>query len=406
MEGRITFEREALYAEVWTDPISTVSKRYGLSDNGLRKICKRLGVPMPPLGYWARIRSGQRIARPKLPRHDGPTTFESYPDAHSYYHGLDPSHIDTIRDIDQDESEPARLVVPTADGMYRHRLIRAIAKKLESVDRQIAEEAKPRKRTEIWEPNWDRVTYEVMKPGGLIDVGGEYVAVIVTPAQRMRALAIADAFLIAVEERGFEVKLEDGKTTLSCKDVSVIFRMSEMAAKVREGYTNETWDAFGRLRIILRSGYHSPGPMEMKIRDEPDSPIEDQLNSLLIRLRRAVLGHEDRANALKVAQKRAEQERVEAERRRWHEDVATGAAQREVSKIQAVFSEADQWDLMERRRRYLDHIEHSARDRGIVVDQGTPVGEWLAWARSACLMWDPVDVRLKQLQEESHEQRF
>lgn len=51
MADTITFEREALYAEVWTDPVSTVSKRYRLSDNGLRKICKKLGVPLPPIGY-------------------------------------------------------------------------------------------------------------------------------------------------------------------------------------------------------------------------------------------------------------------------------------------------------------------------------------------------------------------
>lgn len=41
-------EREALYDEIWTDPVITVAKRYGISDNGLRKHCKRLGIPLPP----------------------------------------------------------------------------------------------------------------------------------------------------------------------------------------------------------------------------------------------------------------------------------------------------------------------------------------------------------------------
>jgi len=44
-------EREALYNEFWTDPVTTVAKRYGMSDNGLRKHLKRLGIPLPPLGY-------------------------------------------------------------------------------------------------------------------------------------------------------------------------------------------------------------------------------------------------------------------------------------------------------------------------------------------------------------------
>jgi hypothetical protein len=34
--------REALYEEVWTDAVTVVAPRYGLSDVGLVKICKRI----------------------------------------------------------------------------------------------------------------------------------------------------------------------------------------------------------------------------------------------------------------------------------------------------------------------------------------------------------------------------
>ena len=64
-------EREALYNEVWSEPMTTVSKRYGMSDNGLRKHCKTLGIPLPPLGYWARIKAGQKVPRTDLPKVTG-----------------------------------------------------------------------------------------------------------------------------------------------------------------------------------------------------------------------------------------------------------------------------------------------------------------------------------------------
>ena len=64
-------EREALYNEVWSEPMTTVSKRYGMSDNGLRKHCKTLGIPLPPLGYWARIKAGQQVPRTDLPKVTG-----------------------------------------------------------------------------------------------------------------------------------------------------------------------------------------------------------------------------------------------------------------------------------------------------------------------------------------------
>ena len=59
--------REALYEEVWTDAVTVVAPRYGLSDVGLVKICKKLGIPVPPRGYWAKLKAGRptrRRARP------------------------------------------------------------------------------------------------------------------------------------------------------------------------------------------------------------------------------------------------------------------------------------------------------------------------------------------------------
>lgn len=69
------FERIKLYEEVWSDPVVAVAKRYGISDVGLRKICKRLGVPMPPAGHWAKVKAGRSMKRPSLPPHKGETSY-------------------------------------------------------------------------------------------------------------------------------------------------------------------------------------------------------------------------------------------------------------------------------------------------------------------------------------------
>src|SRR4051812_9545473 len=72
----VVFEREALYKEVWSEPVRTVATRYELSDVGLRKICQRLGVPLPPLGYWARVAAGKQPRVTALsPKHDGQTRY-------------------------------------------------------------------------------------------------------------------------------------------------------------------------------------------------------------------------------------------------------------------------------------------------------------------------------------------
>ena len=61
----IRLSREELYRQVWEEPITKLAKRYGLSDVGLAKTCRRHKIPKPERGYWAKRASGK--AMPKLP---------------------------------------------------------------------------------------------------------------------------------------------------------------------------------------------------------------------------------------------------------------------------------------------------------------------------------------------------
>jgi hypothetical protein len=44
--------REELYEQVWSEPMRTLAPKYGLSDVGLAKICRKQRVPRPGRGYW------------------------------------------------------------------------------------------------------------------------------------------------------------------------------------------------------------------------------------------------------------------------------------------------------------------------------------------------------------------
>lgn len=62
----ITLHRDALYKEVWETPMRQLAKRYDLSDVGLAKICKKMNIPTPPRGYWAKRASGQAVQKAPL----------------------------------------------------------------------------------------------------------------------------------------------------------------------------------------------------------------------------------------------------------------------------------------------------------------------------------------------------
>jgi hypothetical protein len=66
-EDRVTLQRERLYKEVWQTPILQLAKKYGMSDVGLAKVCKRMDIPLPPRGYWAKQAYGHGVDKKPLP---------------------------------------------------------------------------------------------------------------------------------------------------------------------------------------------------------------------------------------------------------------------------------------------------------------------------------------------------
>ena len=66
-ESKIRLNREELFERVWSKPVDTLAKEWGLSGPGLKKICRRLAIPVPPRGYWAKLKAGKTVRQPKLP---------------------------------------------------------------------------------------------------------------------------------------------------------------------------------------------------------------------------------------------------------------------------------------------------------------------------------------------------
>ena len=60
--------RLELYQEVWSKSLLQLSKKYSMSDRGLAKLCKRHKIPTPPRGYWAKVESGVKAHKTKLPK--------------------------------------------------------------------------------------------------------------------------------------------------------------------------------------------------------------------------------------------------------------------------------------------------------------------------------------------------
>ena len=48
------FSRQEFYELVWSKPMTHLAKEFVISDVALHKICRKHGIPNPPLGWWAK----------------------------------------------------------------------------------------------------------------------------------------------------------------------------------------------------------------------------------------------------------------------------------------------------------------------------------------------------------------
>ena len=62
------WNRVELYGEVWDRPLVKLAREYGISDVRIGKVCRRLKIPLPGRGYWAKRTVG--CAADPLPLQD------------------------------------------------------------------------------------------------------------------------------------------------------------------------------------------------------------------------------------------------------------------------------------------------------------------------------------------------
>jgi hypothetical protein len=60
-------KRTELYEKAWSTPMRKLAAEFGLSDVGLAKICRKNGIPVPGIGYWRLVETGNAPERKPLP---------------------------------------------------------------------------------------------------------------------------------------------------------------------------------------------------------------------------------------------------------------------------------------------------------------------------------------------------
>jgi len=195
----ITLTRQELYDMVWSEPMSSLAKNFGISDVALAKRCRVVDVPIPYRGYWARKAAGQKPAQTPLPKYRRSTAANKNQETPSRPAPPQPKEI--VRDgpepIFSFEARPPRPEPPAPAAMSPEHAALAAQLQTTRADLRSAHAAIGRTALNL---KARRVKDFDWKSG---DRSGPIVRVTVSQASTHRALRIADAVLRAAESLGW-----------------------------------------------------------------------------------------------------------------------------------------------------------------------------------------------------------
>jgi hypothetical protein len=367
--GDIRITRDELFEQVWSKPLTTLAAGYGISDVGLRKISKKLKIPLPGRGFWQRIGKGRRVKKPPLPQFKGTSEYILRA-SNAPPENLE-VEVEAQRLIRAEKTERGRVVVRRSPEDL-HPLAEKTLKSLRSAKPGIEGLVKPR-------------------AAGCLDIH-------VSQESEERAVLIMDALVTACEERGFRVTAGSGEkrlTTVSVTGEEMVIRLSESYRRKERELTPRELKRQEREPWLYRTeyAYHPTGELTLTIDNagygvqsnwsDGKRKIEDRLGSFIVGLIKAA--HE----RIETRLRREREEREREERRRIREEKARRYNE-EKERFQALGQEVDSWHRSQRLRVYIEAVHRDALKRHGAIDPDSEAGRWIAWATSHADRLDPL----------------
>lgn len=391
--------RHQLYEQVWSKPMTQLSKEYGLSDVGLAKICRKHGIPLPERGHWAKIQAGYKVVKKALPRKDyNPDIeiLEKPPITEAVIQAklaVKEKQTKTINDLGE-VHVPTRLDSP-------HRLTKKTQKYFEDIAKKVARNAKIKDWSKIdWSdraPSADNGRYQCWPEDGY--------HLKVSMISLHRALCFLDALVKKLEKLGFKIEDDVVKKQYGREQKMEAVKDGErISFKLAEGYkqsylTGEalalakkenSW-ASGLQRTpsgIFTFTLNGKERWNEKRYIDGAKKLEDHLPAIVAEFINRI-DEEKQARAQKIQD---EINRRERERLRAIEQKRKEARQRQYSEVLQESEQIKQFDQLEL---YLNTLEAAYIEQHGQLDAN--VQTWFDLVRSTAKAKHPVTSRLEYL---------
>ncbi|MBQ6466606.1 MAG: hypothetical protein IJJ61_01570 [Clostridia bacterium] len=374
------YERNVLYEEVWEEPCTKVSAKYGVSDVMIHKVCKSLDIPVPPRGYWAKKAAGQKVKKTPLSKHTGKDVIigsKIMSAEEKAINNVADKSLSFLTDEERDELIEIAMNMSVADE----------SKKLHTVLRS------HKAKYKAWKVNHPRDDYATLKKDRYrrIPDGEPELWIGVSESILPRIYLILDALYNAVESLGGGI---NDDLSMTIRDEKVYFYITESQTSTDHVMTakeTKEWEEYQRRKAsysyawkpnIRKYDYIPTGKLTFNVpqcglfRDSENKCIENRVGEILLAL------YAESEVVKKYRLEREEAERKAEEERKRKEQIRERYND-EIDRFEALENEATDYNLATMIRNYISAVESKSE-----IDEQTK--EWVKWAKAKADWIDPT----------------
>lgn len=352
-----TLTRNELYDLVWSVPLLTLSRKYAISDVGLRKICVRMEIPLPKAGHWQKLKFNKKTNQPKLSaNYNGDKEVSlSLRTEEMKNITATPSASKILQQQIEQEMKPA-LSVP---------------EKLSNPDKLIVTARESLNRKDRYEHN------------GMVSCERGELDIRVARPNIPRALRFMDTLIKALRKRGHDIEINNDKTYVRIDGQKIEIRFREKLKKeIVKGthYDSTEYRPTGILAFQIGT-YHDKEWKDGMIL------IEEMLSKIIAKLE--LIAQEQKERELQWKREREirdEQERIRKEHEKRKEN--------DLLNFKNTLLKSSRWHKAVNLRNYIDEVEAKAKAKNKLNDE---LQSWLAWARRKADWYDPFTETTDEL---------
>ncbi|QJX64682.1 hypothetical protein HLK66_03190 [Niallia circulans] len=363
-------EREKLYDEVWNKPLAEIAGKYKVSEATMRKHLKRLMIPLPPRGYWQRIRNGESEERIDLPPVYG--TLKKYIRNYVIKHRTD---IDSLSDAELTSKEELHLL--------RDETKKLIIEKCTNIEighqlrnpHQLISKHKEETQNRVKKGRKIKGTQKNIDQTSKIIENDAILPIHVSRPNLNRAYRILDTIIKTLDDMEGKVRVE----TKENRDIAYFFiiytafqfELDEKGSNLILKITANDWMSFT-----------NKSKVNTEFKDMTELPLEKQVGKIIYQM--FVIANNFFAD-YKMEERSDQREQDERERQRRLEQMRKG----ELEEIKQLSQAVDDWDKARKIREFADDMELNVQEINDIAKKEKLLN-WVKWARSKADWIDPL----------------